>query len=233
MKHSLILFFLLFNLFIISQNKDTLRIKYNIALTGYYNNGNNNNLYSNNATNLVLENSKIKNNTIYNYSYGQQNYLINQNEHFFNNTFSHNITKKFKSVGIVELEQSYMRSIHSRYNGGLGFSFDINKYITASSLVILDQTNYNDGQSLYIKRGSFRVKVNYTHNHITFKSDIYAQPDITLQYFRFRSMMNFGYKLNKMVSLVLNVQDSYEQYVQSKRLHNDFNVSFGLSVSNF
>ena len=219
--------------FYLLSQKDTLHVKYSVQLTGFYNKGNNNNLFVNDNNTFLLENSKIKNSTIYNYAYGQQTDVVNQNEHFFNNMFSHKLSKKISTVALIELEQSFMRSIHLRYVGGLGFSWNISKVISLSNIFSLDETHYSDGSVLYIERSSLRLKINYEYKKFTFKTETYVQPDVKLSYFRFRSNTSLGYKVSKSISFIISAQDSYEQYVLKGRVNNDFNLNFGLSISNF
>ena len=222
----------MFPLCVLSHSKDTLHIKYGEQLTGFYNNGNNNSFYINTASNLVLENSKTKNNTICNYSYGQQTNVVNQNEYFFNDIFSYKLGKKLYAVALVELEQSYMRSIHLRSAGGVGVTWNISKSVSITDLFLLDETDYSDGSLLYIEHNSLRLRINHSFSKFTFKTEMYAMPDIKQKYFRFRSNMSLGYKLSKSVSFIVSLQDAYEQYVINNRLNNDFNLSFGLSISN-
>jgi hypothetical protein len=220
------------------RSQDTLKVTYNIAITGFYNNGNNNNLFLNNRNNLNLSKRKIKNNTIYNYSFGDQgsatgkgNLIVNQNEHFFNNTISYSLVRKLYLMALVEGERSFMRSIEIRDMYGLGVGYNISKVISISDLFAFDNTIYTT-KILNVKRNSFRLKLNFNSNKISIKNETYIQPDLEMKYFRFRSNLTITYSLTKIISFNFNVQDSYEQYVIRNKLNNDFNISFGLSIKN-
>jgi hypothetical protein len=226
-----IIFLLLLPLYFFSQ-KDTLRVKYNIQATGIYNQGNNNNIVVNSNNSLVLEKTKIRNSTIYNYNYGIQTDVTNQNEHFFNNAFSYKFNKKFNVVTLIEAERSFMRLIDIRGLYGIGCGYQITKWLSISDLFSIDKTNYNDGSTLLVGRNSLRIKVNWTKNKFNFNTETYIQPDMESKYFRFRTNTNISYKLHKSVSLVISSQDSYEQFVVNNRKNNDFNLSIGISISN-
>lgn len=229
--HIKLLFIFLLPFFLFSQ-KDTLHIKYNLQATGLYNRGNNNNIVFNSNNNIVFDKTKFKNSTIYNYNYGTQSGIENQNEHFSNNTFSYKFNSKFNLVTLVEVESSFMRMIEIRGLYGIGCGYSISKWLSVSDLFSIDKTNYKDGRTLLVGRNSLRIKINWIKNRFSFNTETYIQPDAQSKYFRFRSNTNVGYKINKSLSIVISAQESYEQFVIRNRQNNDFNLNIGISINN-
>lgn len=224
----LLLLLILFPFLLFGQ--DSLKEHIQSTNTAFYNKGNNDNFYisTNNLNTLAYK--RFYNSTVYNYVYGQQYHVINQNEQYFSNTLFFKLRKKLNAITTIQLESSYLRGFNLRYAYGAGLGLRLNSNFYITDLLISDNTFYINKEHIRYVVNSFRIRYNYTKNKTLIILETYLQPDIQLKYSKYKLNFSFNYQLLRILLLTISITDSYEQYIINNKVNNDLNITFGFTI---
>lgn len=175
------------------------------------------------------KNKKFKNTLNTRYDYGEVNRVKNMSEIYLGNFSKLYFRKKWRALGVLEKESSYMRAIKSRDIIGIGLGYDTKSGINFSIMGFNEVTKW-ENRSLNIFRASFRVETEHQlKEKVKLTTQIFLQPDWGLKYSRASGNASLSIELIKGLFLTSNLNTSYEQWVPIGRKRGDFSLSLGIS----
>jgi hypothetical protein len=153
--------------------------------------------------------------------------ILTQRDLYNSLTVTHRFTKRMKLIGFSEVENSYLRQIDLRWNGGVGpgykiltdkFEFNISEVILGEGL----NSNKLSVSNYFVLRASTRLKIAYkmkfgTLSSLTlFQPAIYAKNAAEPNFLIWRTSNKIEFNVDKNMSTGFSYDASYEAYPNSK-----------------
>jgi hypothetical protein len=215
------------------------KFKYRVALDGILTKGNVNRALITFRNIFTYELKKITINMNTYAATGSQSKNLAEEELLNNLTIHHNLTKRLYILGINTFEHSHLRGINLRWQagGGLGFNLwksDTNS-LTISNAFLYESTDFSKIPDIKTVRNSTRLKGQHSfrHKHLLIMHETFFQPSvINISNITFRTNITISIPVTKFTSIRLTCNDSYETIIQPGKKNNDFQLTFGFSISN-
>ena len=198
-------------------HKDTIKLKSNISLSGYWNktNTSNTSLYTL-KTNNNISNKKYILYLDFNYTYGTQNKIfLTNNDLMVSTNINMRRDKKLYYWYSAQYDNSYSLGIKFRIQTGAGLGYIIYKSdrfnINLSDGLLYEYKTYDN------YRNSSRLKMIYKSKNLTFESSTYYQPSIIdNKDYVLKSTNTLNVSLKKWISIQFNFTNNYLSLTDKK-----------------
>jgi hypothetical protein len=210
--------------------------KYNIALTGSFNEGNVNRKLLAFRSEFSWAGKVVELDLHPRFSFGEQNGQLAEREPYLDALVNIFHQKKFYTFLATNMEASNLRGITFRWLGGVGVGWHIartNKVkLSLTNMILHEGTDFIQANDIILWRNSARLKGQYSlfKNRLTFKHWIYFQPSFTNKNYRWNGIFALEFPIYKNLQFRLNYEEAYESVVPEGRRNDDRVLSLGLSL---
>jgi hypothetical protein len=139
-------------------------------------------------------------------------------------------------------EQSNLRKILTRYNGGLGVGLKIfggknnpkaRFKLSITNALVKEVTDFEIKQDRDVFRNSTRLKLIYEiiPNKMHLQSVAFFQPSLNDNYYRWNSLSSLTYKVGKHIAFLASFENTYENFNVVGIQNSQTNATIGLTYS--